>query len=459
MGKRFATVLLSLMFYCLIFVVEGQESTTRNYAISEIHYTFTGDERFTITVHVQNNGADATATSEVIVTLISDANRELMRDTLEPLLSNQTIILEIPFRSADFPAGTEQIIQVAVGIDQFELANTEIASDNISSIIVPIPNTNFFSSLSSIVKLSDNGIVFLGEEYTQWQAALGIGAGVATLILLWILTVILRLLFRRPARFKTWHPPYGVMPVYDPHSVEGRRWTWQQYAQNNLLLAPPIEGHIHPIKLLLGMDGENLQHWKVIGLRLNHYDTYGRISRTQAVADKSKIKRLNNIIQKRDRYDEEKLQKMIRPIADSLSKSFIKKTNKKSAFLPVAFDIRWEGNHGEIRIFFELYQFKNHIWYRIDLWEPMMQVLSHSLQENFTFTMHGKATNEKMRDFRERLRDDLIWLMLEMIRVEQASSQSDSQPVERQQYDIPDTLSDIQPIPTDKMPATSPTNG
>jgi hypothetical protein len=246
--------------------------------------------------------------------------------------------------------------------------------------------------------------------------------------------------------------------MYDPNSSEGRRWVWQQHAQNNLLLAPPIEGNIHSVKLLLGTEGRNLHHWKVVGLRLIHYDTYGRISRTQAIVDKSKLKRLNNLIQKRDSYSEEKIQKLLLLIADALVKTFIKKSNKKSAFLPIAFDIRWEGKHGEIRIFFELYQFQNLVWYRIDNWEPMLQVISKTLQENFTFTMHGKASHEKMRDFRDRLRDDLIWLLLEMMRVEQAIPESDSNAVERQQYNIPDTLSAIQPIPTDEEPISLPTN-
>jgi hypothetical protein len=453
MVKRSIAIVLSL-FLLWLRVAKAQD--TRDYVISEIGYTFVGENVFKVIVHVENRGADAIAATQVLVTLASDNNRELIRDTLNPLPNGQSVIFEIPFRTTDFPAGTEQIIQVSVGIDDYELANTLIASDNIDSVIVPIPQINSVSSAATYFKLTGEGVIFRGEYYSNFQVVLGLSAGVAFLLVLWIISIILRLLFHRPSSFGIWQPPYGVMPTYDPHSVEGRRWSWQQHAQNNLLLAPPVEAYIHPIKLLTDVNGEILQNWEVIGLRLNHYDSYGRIARTQAIADRKWVRRLNHIIRKRNKYSEEKLQRMLRPIAEGLVKQFAKNIKQKNAFLPVAFDIRWEGKHGEIRIFFELYQFQNPIWYRIDRWEPMMQIISPTLQENSTFTMHGKESHEKLRDFHHRLRDDIIWLLLEMLRIEE--SQSDSQPVSRQQYDIPDTLSDIQPIPTEDMPLSLPTN-
>lgn len=455
MVKQYIVIILMLSLL-LLSVSKAQE--TRDYAITEIRYVFESDDAFKVIVVVENQGADAIAPADVFVTLVDDDNRELIRDTLEPLSNGQTVIFEIPFNSINFPAGTEQTIQVAVGIDAYELANTEIASDNINSVIVPIPQRTSLSVPEPIFQFTDGGLIFWGEQYTRLEAILGIGAGVAILLLLWVITIILRLLFRRPARFGAWQPAYGLMPMYDQQSVEGRRWAWQQHAQNSLLLAPPRDGYIHPTKLLMGVDGRNLQDWKISGLRLSHYDTYGRISRTQAISDKKWLRRLNKIIEKRSNHNEEKLQSMLRPIADNLAKQFAKNIKKKNAFLPVAFDIRWEGKHGEVRITFELYQFKEHVWYRIDRWEPMMQVLSQKMQENFTFTIHGKEPHEKMRNFRERLRDDLIWLLLEMMRVEQTADQNDSQPVARQEYDIPDTLSDIQPIPTEEVPFSLPTN-
>ena len=79
-----------------------------------------------------------------------------------------------------------------------------------------------------------------------------------------------------------------------------------------------------------------------------------------------------------------------------------------------------------------------------------MQVLAQKMQENFTFTIHGKATPEKIKDFRERLRDDLIWLLMESLRVEQAPVYNpQEQQFSRQQFEIPDTLSGMSPMPED----------
>ena len=55
-----------------------------------------------------------------------------------------------------------------------------------------------------------------------------------------------------------------------------------------------------------------------------------------------------------------------------------------------------------------------------------------------------------MRDFRERFRDDLIWLLLESFRIEQVQEQkTGEQPAVREQFNIPDTLSGMQPIRPD----------
>jgi hypothetical protein len=65
---------------------------------------------------------------------------------------------------------------------------------------------------------------------------------------------------------------------------------------------------LHPVKLLQGTDGRNLGNWKVTAMRLSQYDTYGRIARSQAVAERKWVKRLNNALRKRDSLPEDKLQ-------------------------------------------------------------------------------------------------------------------------------------------------------
>src|SRR5690606_16251764 len=116
----------------------------------------------------------------------------------------------IPFTSTSFPAGTEQTIQVSVGIDNFEINGTAIAEDNLRTIIVPIPSRA--TGLESPIWLAFEGdtIILFDESYERTQVILALAAAVGILLLLWLLTVILRLLFRRPPRFGTWQPPYGL---------------------------------------------------------------------------------------------------------------------------------------------------------------------------------------------------------------------------------------------------------
>ena len=306
---------------------------------------------------------------------------------------------------------------------------------------------------TAIFERTADGFILSGQEITLVQFALGIFASLAALMLFWIFAIFVRALFTRPPRFGAWQPPYGVMPMYDQNTLEGRRWGWQQIAQNGLLLAPPSPGNIHPVKLLMSADGVNLDNWKVTGMRLSQYDVYGRIARTQVIAEKKWLNRMNKVLKKRESGDEAKLQKMIRPITGAMVKQFAKKVNKKTAFLPIAFDIRWEGKHGDVRIIFELYQFSERAWYRIDQWDPMMQVVSRSMQENYSFTIHGKENAEKMKDFRERLRDDLMWVLLESFRIEPVQEQiTGQQPAVREQYDVPDTLTGMDPIQPDDKP-------
>ena len=291
------------------------------------------------------------------------------------------------------------------------------------------------------------------KKFLQCDLRLVCLASIVILMIFWFVSIVVRALFSRPPRFGIWQPPYGMIPVYDQNTIEGRRQGWQQVAQNGLLLAPPTEGNIHPVKLLMSADGTNLDNWKVTAMRLSQYDVYGRIARTQVIADRKWVKRMNKVLKKRNSIDEAKLQKMVRPITGAMVKQFTKKVKNKTAFLPVAFDIRWEGKHGDVRIIFELYQFSERAWYRIDQWDPMMQVVSRSMQENYTFTIHGKENAEKMRDFRDRLRDDLIWLLLESFRIEAVQEQkTGQQPAVREQYNIPDTLSGMSPIQPDDKP-------
>lgn len=447
MGKTHSIFIIFVLF--LVGIIASAQAT-RDYEISSLRSELIeNDTVIKLSLVVANNGADATSDTEVLITLLGDEPDILVTDTLIPLLGGTSVTLEIPFSVNLFPADSQQILEVRVGVDNFELENTPIADNNIDTITVTIPARTSQTSETVFFQRTPDSVIIYGNELPLLNIALGMAGLLVALMLFWVFAIVVRAIFVRPPRFGTWQPPYGVMPMYDQNTVEGRRWGWQQLAQNGLLLAPTNDGNIHPVKLLMSTSGQNLENWKVTGMRLSQYDIYGRIARTQVIAQKSLIKRMNNVLKKRGTVDEAKLQKMLRPIANKLVKQFIKKVGKKTSFLPISFDMRWEGKHGDVRIIFELYQFSDRAWYRIDQWDPMMQVVSQTMQENYTFTIHGKDNAEKMKDFRERLRDDLMWLLLESFRVESVPEpEANAEPVARQQFNIPDTLSGMTPIPT-----------
>lgn len=445
MGKRLTVSLISLILLLMlpIFSLSAQDDT-RDYRIVSLSSELIDDDTvIRVSIVVENAGADAESPADVIITLLDDENRILVEDTLLPLSGGSSVTLEIPFSVALFSGDSQQTLEISIGVDDIE--QDDSAEDNVDTIVLSIPARE--SEMVVWFERTDEGIIVYGEEVALVDVALWALASVGILMLFWILSILFRAMFSRSPRFGAWKPPYGVMPMYDQNTVEGRRWGWQQLAQNGLLLAPPTEGNIHPVKLLTSTDERNLENWKVTAMRLSQYDVYGRIARTQVLADKKSIRRMNTVLKKRASVDERKQQKMVRPIADAMVKQFVKKIGKKTAFLPIAFDIRWQGKHGDVRIIFELYQFAENAWYRIDRWDPMMQVVSRSMQENYTFTIHGKETPEKIREFRDRLRDDVIWLLLESFRVEAVEQeQTGQQPAVRQQYDVPDTLSGMDPI-------------
>src|SRR5690606_6632419 len=126
---------------------------------------------------------------------------------------------------------------------------------NVPARVTPSTEPVFFERTA-------DGIILWGEEYSLVTIALATLGFVVALMIFWIFTIVFRALFSRPPRFGAWQPPYGLMPMYDQNSVEGRRWGWQQLAQNGLLLAPTNNGNIHPVKLLMSSEGRNLENWK-----------------------------------------------------------------------------------------------------------------------------------------------------------------------------------------------------
>ncbi len=238
---------------------------------------------------------------------------------------------------------------------------------------------------------------------------------VIILVLLWVITVILRLLFQKTPKLTAWQPPYASTPMLDPNSSAGRRQLWQPHAQNDAITSPCVEGNYHIRKLLLGIDGDNLSGWRVSAIRLSQYDMYGRVARSQTIAQNGLTKRLDKAARKGSSLDDDKAFKMVRPVAKSLVASFDKRVTDRNAMLPIALDIRLRGTHGEVQILFELYGCMQGYWQVVDQWEPDMIVTHGSIHENFTYTVFGQQPTEQRKAFRQRLETELSGIMAAMV--------------------------------------------
>lgn len=444
--------LFACLFVVILALYPAHAQETRDYAITATDVTFTDDRsRFVVVVTVENQGATADRQVDVIARQVNADNRPIAESTLNALAAGESIPIQISFMTADFPPDSTQRIQIEVGIDAVEPRGSAIADDNIWSVTVVIPaqvapawHQRVQAWLTSAVVLSDERVSIGGYSFDRRDFGIYLVIALLGIIFLWLVTVIFRALFARPPRFGVWQPPYAVMPMYDQTTMAGRRQAWQQHAQNCIILAAPVENNVYPVKMLLGADGEPLNNWRIEALRLSQYDTYGRIARSQTFAHRKWINRLNRLLTRRYYIDEKRLHKMLRPIVRGLIRDLRGNINRKSAFLPVAFDMRFLGRHGEVKILFELYQFKQGTWFRIDQWEPTMTVVSSKMQENYTFTIHGKAPSESYKDYLGRLQDDLQWLLMETIRLNQPLQPETNQ---HDPFNTPDTLSGMEPLP------------
>jgi hypothetical protein len=169
------------------------------------------------------------------------------------------------------------------------------------------------------------------------------------------------------------------------------------------------------------MEGGKLLNWQIEGLRLSQYDQYGRISRSEVIARPRTLRRLNRIAGKAREADVEveKLQRRLDGVVKPLARRLRSNINRRSSTLPIAMDLRFEGGHGEVRIFFELYQLDHGRWQRVDAWEPEMMVRGTAIHENFTYTLRGLQPGEEFKDFTPRLADDMVQLLLAMLGHEQ----------------------------------------
>jgi hypothetical protein len=421
---------------------------------------------------VFNLGGAATATSDANLYLETDGERLLATQPLRPLGSSpDTEILTFDVSLDDIPSGNIDF-RLEVGIGTIEARDSATIGNNTARVgyLVPTPasprptrapnstpvnpttaapavtSAPPATTLPPTATPAPSTISIEGLPFSIDLAALDLAnpltiAGIIALvgiglILLWVLTVILRLIFRPPRIFEVWQPPYAAVPPHDPNTLPGRRQLWQHNAQSDTLNVPRIEGQYHIRKLLVGIDGKSLSGWRVRGLRLSQYDIYGRVARSQTLASSSAIRRLDRAAKRSAGLTEADAEKWVRPVARQIISAFLKGVNRRSMMLPVAVDLRFRGTHGEVRIVFELYQVVNGRFQQIDRWEPEMTVVSGAIQENFTYTLLGMRQGETVKAFRNRLQQDLHTVLKSMLYkgsaepAVQSGDTSPSQPVE-----------------------------
>src|SRR5687768_996574 len=127
--RRFSLLILAVLILGIL--PSYAQADLRDYAITNVtHQFFPDDGILRIEVTVINNGTDASSETEVIFSLISDGNRILEQKTIPALEARGSVNLIGNFSIVEFEPGSEQTIEIAVGLDGFELRNTPIAEDN-----------------------------------------------------------------------------------------------------------------------------------------------------------------------------------------------------------------------------------------------------------------------------------------------------------------------------------------
>jgi hypothetical protein len=431
----------------LMFALPVQAQQAADYAIRNLSSRFSENNSIIVVdFEVQNLGGAATSPATIELTsnatgeeisvtaaLINQDGEQLPIRTLRPLEAGEIVNLRLSFPASDFPAGSNQAFTITVGVGQVEQENADTVQNNAAILSItaipgtsgagtppattgtpgPTPTPTRRPEASPLDLLERLNIDTSNRE----QLALLVGVIGAALVLLVVLIVILRLLFQKPPKFDSWQPPYANMPYVDVNSMAGRRQQWQQYAQNDFPPPQPgAEGSAHARKLLFGMNGVKLNGWTIEAMRISQYDMYGRVARSQFIVPKGLVKRLDRLARKSPQLNRERVAKQARGVAQGILNPFVKKLNTRNAMLPIAFDIRLQGAHGEVRIIFELFVHQNGQWQQVDQWEPEMVVVGKAIQESFTYTLYGLLPNENLKTLKRRLVDDLTRMLSDMLK-------------------------------------------
>ncbi len=417
-GIMFRAFLLTLITFFIAVPALAQEALP-DYAIRNIRSRFTDDNRQTVVeFEVWNIGGAAAETATARLNVIANG-MEIASDRIEPLEAQEIVTVSFTFPTVLFPAGSVESLRAAVGIGEVEAERSENIQNNFAQISITFPQAVPEATPEPLTEEGQaaptgNPIQDLLAQFglrldlnDPVQAISLIGICGAAVVLTLLLLLILILLFQRQPDIGNWQPSYVNLLPLDPNSAAGRRQQWQTHAQNNTL--PPFcsEGQYQVRKLANGIDGTHLNDWRVTAIRKSQFDMYGRVARSQTLAKKGVVRRLNGLLRRRKNLDMIQLNNRLRPVAKALVGQFRRRWNERNAMLPVALDIRLDGKHGEVRILFELFQCRGNTWGLVDAWEPEMAITGKTIQEVYSLSAYGQRPGETPRAFRARLQDDL----------------------------------------------------
>ncbi len=443
---------------CSVASVALAQDEARDYAITTPLVSYSSDGATAIVaLTVSNQGSDAVEESTITIAY-NDSGRIVESVDLLPLASGEVYPFSAELTLDQFPEG-DVFLKVEVGIDQYELAGSPIARDNSQLIRINVAEAreaatvagssasdsvadyDFVVPLLNIgIKNLEEGIQINDSVFSGTQILVGILVLVLGLVLLWFVSLILRLIFRRSPYFDVWQPPYATGAYFDPDSTQGRRQSWQYHAQNSAINTPCTPDHLAVVKRLVDAEGHSLGSWIIKAIRSEQYDIYGRISHTEAVMPRKIVKQLNKIAGRSGEMDNQQLNKALNPIANRMSKAALRRIEKQNRSLPIALDIRFEGTAGEAHIVFELYQCRNAAWHVIDQWEPELGMIGGRIPEQFTYSLNGMLPGENYREFKARIPHDLTVLLGGLLYHHQSATEAGASPGESGQD--PDSTSE-----------------
>ena len=402
-------LILVLVFVAAIPAAAQQDTPLPpTYSIRSIRSSIS-NQQISVQFEVLNNGGPTTQTATAA---LSSGGAVIAEQSVPPVRQDGSFTVSLPVPPGRFLGGSSQSLTATVTLVE---SGVTVSSDT-ARITVQIPADQAVAPPPTEAAPEVSSGLPFGFDPNNTVHIVGLIAALgALLVLVWVITIVLRLLFRRPEVFPPWQPPYVHQPLMDPNSTAGRRQLWQQHAQSDALPLPCAQGSVMIRKLLVGSEGGKLAGWRVTGIRASQYDRYGRVARTQVIAGKGTIKSLDRAVRKSADYQLADAEKAVAPVARAITRSLFKKMTAQTAALPSALDIRLSGAHGEVRIIFELYHCVGNGWQQIDRWEPEMTVVNGRIEENFTYALFGHQAGEPMKQYRERFQDELQRVLAAMV--------------------------------------------